>query len=59
MKWAEANRLRLCLICGAPDARCLRLPDGRDVRACDDCLRDGVWTSYEERPPLPCETTTD
>jgi hypothetical protein len=54
--WREANLLRLCLLCGEPDAHLLRLPDGRNVRACDECLRtEQSWTSYETREPLPCE----
>lgn len=53
----EAARLRLCMICGRPDARLIRLiPDGRNVRACDACLRfDEYWTSFEDREPMPSE----
>lgn len=55
---AEANRIRACLVCGKPNAVLLRLRDGRNVRACEPCLRNGsrVWLNGStERDPLPCE----
>lgn len=56
MTRAEAARLRLCMICGAPGALLIRLPDARNVRACDRCLRrDEYWTEFEVREPLPSE----
>lgn len=57
MTWKEANFLRVCLICGKSGAHLLKLPDGRNVRACDECLDagDNPWTNYEIRDPLPCE----
>jgi hypothetical protein len=56
----DANRLRLCLCCGRPDARLLRLRDGRNVRSCDRCLSScegcRAWASGAvERKPLACE----
>ena len=53
----EAARLRLCMICGTPDARLIRLlPEHRNVRACDRCLSlDEYWTTWEDRDPLPSE----
>lgn len=53
----EAGIRRLCMICGTPGALLIRLvDDGRNVRACEDCLsRDEYWTRYEIREPLPIE----
>ena len=55
--WKQANREHRCLVCGTPEARLLRLPDGRNVRACDECLRGTAepWLCGAEREPLPCE----
>ena len=57
MKWPQANRERRCLICGEPQANLLRLADGRNVRACDRCLRSTPeWINGStEREPLACE----
>lgn len=59
MTIGEANRSRVCLCCGQPDANLLRLRDGRNVRACDECLRcptGDYWRNGAvERDPLPCE----
>jgi len=55
---AQANRERRCLVCGVPNARLLRHPDGRYLRACVPCLNSplsGDWSRSEERDPLPCE----
>lgn len=54
----SASRARLCLVCGVPDARLLRHPDGRYLRACDACLRSPLgsdWAGSVEREPLECE----
>lgn len=58
MKISEANRIRACLCCGQAGANLLRLRDGRNVRACDECLRGSVscWLNGAiKRDPLPCE----
>lgn len=58
MTIGEANEIRACLCCGQAGAQLLRLRDGRNVRACDACLRGSVsgWRNgATERDPLPCE----
>ena len=59
--WASANRRRACLVCGASGATLLRCPDGRNVRACDRCIRSDMtreaWAGAEPREPLPSEVT--
>ena len=56
MTWAEANRLRVCLWCGAHDAglyRAVRRIDGRtlDIRACGRCIHHWeAWTLNDREP---------
>lgn len=56
--WTSANRRRSCLYCGASSALLLRLPDGRNVRACAPCLRGNLeeWSCGTEREPMYEET---
>lgn len=44
--WASANARRACLVCGVSDAYTIRLPDGRIVRACNECLRTPPWEDW-------------
>lgn len=37
--WASANRRGACLVCGASGGTTILMPDGRYVRACEECLR--------------------
>lgn len=60
MTRAEADAIRACLCCGAPDAALLRLLDGRAWRACPDCAErcfecGRILDGAEARDPLPCE----
>lgn len=53
MTKGEASAMRLCMICGNPDALLIRLPDGRSVRGCEVCLRgSNDWISWELREPI-------
>jgi len=61
MTTGDANARRLCLCCGRPGARLLRLRDGRAIRSCDVCLRncDGcrAWVSgATDRKPIGRES---
>lgn len=59
--WASANRRRACLVCGTSGAALLSLPDGRNIRACDRCIRSDMareaWAGAEPRDPLPSEVS--
>ena len=56
---AEADGLRLCLDCGAPNARLWRTTKnenpGRLLRVCDACREHWDRFGLVEREPLPSE----
>lgn len=55
MTKGEAAKIRACMICGSAGAELLRLADGRNVRACLECLRNTDaqdWVAGKAREPI-------
>lgn len=57
----EANRRRLCLDCGEPDARLFTDRTARILRICNACLRKDDWHRFGllERQPILGEVPTE